>query len=233
MYLRAHPFLVKIYIYLIILIDIGNGFWYNNFMIFEILLSVFLVGISLAMDAFAVSICNGMIYQDLDKKKTIFMPLVFGLFQAIMPILGFYLGLLFIDKIEAFDHWVAFALLLIIGGKMIFDAIKELRSPQTEITPKKFSIAEVLLQGVATSIDALAVGFSLNTILSGVEDVQLWAWVSVLIIGVVTFAISLGGVFIGKKVGKLFRKKASVAEIIGGVVLILIGVKIVLESYFA
>ena len=202
-------------------------------MIFGIFLSVFLSGISLSMDAFAVSICNGMIYQDLDKKKTVFMPLVYGIFQAIMPIIGFYVGLLFIDKIAAFDHWIAFGLLLVIGGKMVYDGINELRSPESEITPKKFSITEVLLQGVATSIDALAVGFSLNTMLSGVTNVQLWAWMSVLLIGLITFTISLCGVFIGKKVGKLFQKKASVAEIIGGAVLILIGIKIVLESYLA
>ncbi len=193
-------------------------------MIFGIVISVFLSGISLSMDAFAVSICNGMVYSNLDRKKTLFMPFIYGLFQALMPIIGFYIGLLFID-------WVAFALLVAIGGKMIYDGINELRSPEEEIQPKQFSVTEVLLQGVATSIDALAVGFSLNTMLSGVSDVQLWAWLSVLLIGLTTFAITFVGVIIGKKVGKLFQKKASVAEIVGGAVLVLIAIKIVIESY--
>ena len=144
-------------------------------MIFGIVISVFLSGISLSMDAFAVSICNGMVYSNLDRKKTLFMPFIYGLFQALMPIIGFYIGLLFIEQIEAYDHWVAFA------------------------------VTEVLLQGVATSIDALAVGFSLNTMLSGVSDVQLWAWLSVLLIGLTTFEITFVVLIIGKKVGKLFQ----------------------------
>lgn len=200
-------------------------------MIWSVLLSIVLSGISLAMDAFAVSICDGMVYRNLNKRKGITIPLTFGIFQALMPIIGFYLGMLFLEQIEAFDHWIAFALLVIIGGKMVFDGIKELKSPEEELKPKKFSYPEVLVQGVATSIDALAVGFSLNAMLASVGNVQVWAWISVCIIGIITFAISLGGLLIGVKVGKLFRKKASVAEIIGGAVLILIAVKIVLESY--
>lgn len=200
-------------------------------MVFSVLLSVILSGISLAMDAFAVSICDGMVYRNLNKSKGVTIPLTFGVFQAVMPIIGFYLGMLFLDRIEAFDHWIAFVLLVVIGGKMIYDGIKELKSPQEELKPKRYSYPEVLVQGVATSIDALAVGFSLNAMLASMGNVQLWAWISVCIIGVITFAISLGGLLIGVKVGKLFRKKACVAEIIGGAVLILIAVKIVLESY--
>lgn len=200
-------------------------------MTFGIILQILLSGASLSMDAFAVSICDGMVYRDLNKPKTAAIPVTFGLFQALMPIIGFYVGMAFMQYIEAFDHWLAFAILLIIGGKMIFDGAREMRSPEEELKPKQFSFAEVLVQGVATSIDALAVGFSLNTMLSGVGNVQLWAWISVAIIGVITFTISLFGVTIGVRVGKLFRKKASVAEIIGGAILILIAVKIVLQSY--
>lgn len=200
-------------------------------MTFGIILQILLSGASLSMDAFAVSICDGMVYRDLNKPKTAAIPVTFGLFQALMPIIGFYVGMAFMQYIEAFDHWLAFAILLIIGGKMIFDGAREMRSPEEELKPKQFSFAEVLVQGVATSIDALAVGFSLNTMLSGVGNVQLWAWISVAIIGVITFTISLFGVTIGVRVGKLFRKKASVAEIIGGAVLILLAVKIVLQSY--
>ena len=202
-------------------------------MTFVIMLSVILSGISLAMDAFAVSICDGMVYQRLTKRKALFMPLTFGFFQAVMPIIGFYIGTAFqqIDAFDAVDHWIAFALLAIIGGKMIFDGTKDLRAAEDELKPKLFSIEEVLIQGVATSIDALFVGFSLNTMLAGVDSVALWAWISVLIIGVITFIISLFGVIIGIKVGKLFRKKANVAEIIGGAVLLLIAVKMVLSGY--
>ncbi len=182
------------------------------------------------MDAFAVSICDGMIYHDLNKRKGVAIPLTFGIFQAVMPIIGFYVGLAFLGYIEAFDHWIAFFLLLIIGGKMVYDGIKELRSPEEELRFKNFSVGEILVQGIATSIDALAVGFSLNAMLSGVSDVQLWAWLSVCLIGLTTFTISLIGLIIGVKVGKLFKKKASVAEIIGGVVLIGIGLKILIEG---
>ena len=197
-----------------------------------ILLSVFLAGVSLAMDAFAVSICDGMVYQNLNKRKGVLIPLTFGLFQAVMPIIGFYVGMAFqrIDVFDKVDHWIAFALLLVIGGKMIFDGIKELRKKDEEVHIKKFSFIEVLVQGIATSIDALFVGFSLNAILEGVNNVQVWAWGSVIAIGIITFAISLVGLVIGIKVGKLFKKKVCVAEIIGGIVLIGIGLKILIEG---
>ena len=199
-------------------------------MTFAILLSIVLSGLSLAMDAFAVSICDGMVYRDLNKRKGMVIPTTFGLFQALMPIIGFYIGLAFSNYIDAFDHWIAFALLLVIGGKMIFDGVKELLTKKEELTPKKFSVVEVLLQGIATSIDALAVGFTLNSMLSGVSNVQLWAWISVGIIGAITFTISLVGLIIGVKFGQLFKKKASVAEIVGGIVLIGIGLKILIEG---
>lgn len=201
-------------------------------MLWSIVLSVVLSGISLSMDAFAVSICDGMVYRNLNKRKAVVMPTTFGIFQAAMPIIGFYIGMAFhqIDAFDAVDHWIAFALLLFIGGKMIFDGARELISKQEELQPKQFSFPEVLVQGVATSIDALFVGFSLNAMLEGVNNVQVWAWISVGIIGVITFAMSLVGVIIGVKVGKLFRKKASIAEIVGGVVLIAIALKILIEG---
>ncbi len=204
-------------------------------MVWGLILTVFLSGISLSMDAFAVSVCDGMVYKNLKKRTAVIIPITFGLFQALMPIIGFYVGLAVMDYIDSFDHWVAFALLVIIGGKMIYDGIRELTSKkEEELKVKNFSFVSVLLQGVATSIDALAVGFSLNGLISnsiGVDNLQLWAWVSVIIIGVTTFIISLVGVVIGVKVGKLFKKKGSIAEIIGGVVLLLIAVKIVLGGY--
>ncbi|MDE6355930.1 MAG: manganese efflux pump MntP family protein [Clostridia bacterium] len=203
-------------------------------MLWTLILSVFLSGVSLSMDAFAVSICDGMIYQNLTKRKAVLIPLTFGVFQAVMPIIGFYISMAFrqIEVFDAVDHWIAFALLLIIGGKMIFDGIKDLiKKEEEELIPKDFSMPTVLVQGVATSIDALFVGFGLNVMLeNAVQNVQLWAWISVAIIGVTTFIIALVGVFLGKTVGKLFKKKAYIAEIIGGVVLMLIAVKILLNG---
>ena len=203
-------------------------------MTFVLFLTIFISGLTLAVDAFAVSVTDGMVYQDLKLRKGILIPVTFGVFQALMPIIGFYIswGLSQFEIIEEVDHWLALILLLIIGGKMIFDGIKELHSSEEEeIKPKQFSFAEVLVQGVATSIDALAVGFTFNVMLEGIPQIQLWAWISVLVIGVTTFAIALSGLFIGIKVVKLFKNKASVAEIIGGIVLILIGIKIVVGAY--
>ena len=192
-----------------------------------LILQIMLIGVSLAMDAFAVSITNGMCYGDLNKGKGATIPLTFGIFQAVMPLAGFFLGTLFIGYIDAFDHYVAFGLLLIIGGKMVLDGIKELRSEDEQIKMKKFSYPEVLLQGVATSIDALAVGISMLS-MTGITNVNVFGFVS--IIGVETFIISLVGLIIGKKIGKLFASKASIAEIIGGLVLIGIGLKILIEG---
>ncbi len=204
-------------------------------MTFALFISIFISGLTLAVDAFAVSVTDGMVYRNLKISKGIFIPLTFGVFQALMPILGFYVSwaLSHFELIEQIDHWIAFILLLIIGGKMIYDGIKELRAPAEQVKPKHFSVTEVLVQGVATSIDALAVGFTFNVMLEGIPDIQLWAWISVLVIGVSTFIISLCGLFIGIKVGQLFKKRACIAEIIGGIVLILIGIKIVVGSYVA
>lgn len=192
-----------------------------------LILEIFLIGVSLSMDAFAVSICDGMIYSDLNKKKGAVMPITFGLFQAAMPLIGFFLGTLFLEYIETYDHWVAFILLLIIGGKMIFDGIKEIRHPDVEIERKKFSVGEVVIQGIATSIDALAVGISMLA-MDGITKITVWGYAA--FIGAITFCISLVGVVIGRKVGKLFKNKASIAEIVGGVVLIAIGLKILIEG---
>lgn len=196
--------------------------------------TIFISGLTLAIDAFAVSVTDGMVYPNLPARRGTSIPLTFGLFQAFMPILGFYIswGLSQIDIIEEVDHWLALTLLAFIGGKMVLDGIKELTSPAEEVKHKKFSYTEVLVQGVATSIDALAVGFTFNIMLEGVKNIQLWAWISVAVIGVSTFVISLIGLIIGKRVGKAFAKKAGVASIIGGIVLILIGIKIVVGSYY-
>lgn len=204
---------------------------------FAIFITVFLAGLSLSVDAFAVSVSDGMVYRNLNKRNGVIIPLTFGLFQAVMPIIGYYIYKLFsgIEAFTQFDHWVGFALLVFIGGKMIFDGIHELIVPEEEITPKKFSFLEVFIQGIATSIDALALGFTLGTGLlqNATGNIDFWAWISVAIIGVTTFIVVTCGTLIGVKVGKLFTKKASVATIIGGVVLLAIAVKIVVGSYVA
>lgn len=200
---------------------------------FALFLTIFISGLTLAVDAFAVSVTDGMVYPNLDKRKAVAIPLTFGLFQAVMPIIGFYisLGLSQIKIIEQVDHWLALIFLTFIGGKMILDGVKELKEAPAKVVRRRFSFSEVLIQGVATSIDALAVGFTFNVMLEGVKSVQLWAWISVTLIGFTTFLISLCGLLIGIKVGGLFKKKASIAQIIGGAVLIIIGIKIVVGSY--
>lgn len=191
------------------------------------ILEIFLIGVSLSMDAFAVSITDGLCYHNLNRKKGVSIPLTFGIFQAVMPTIGFFLGTLFIVYIEQVDHYVAFGLLLIIGGKMVLDGIKEARSEGKEVTLKKFSYPEVFLQGIATSIDALAVGISMLA-MDGITAFTVWWYVG--LIGCVTFAISTCGLLLGVKMGKIFKDKAFIAEIVGGLVLIGIGTKILIEG---
>lgn len=192
-----------------------------------LIIQIILIGLSLSMDAFAVSITDGMCCGNLNRKKALSIPLTFGIFQAGMPLCGYFLGTLFESYIDSFDHYVAFGLLFIIGGKMFLDGIRELRSEQEEVVCRKFSYPEVLLQGIATSIDALAVGLSMLA-MDGIDNINIFGYVS--IIGVITFALSLTGVVIGTKIGKLFRNKACIAEIAGGLVLVCIGLKILIEG---
>lgn len=194
-------------------------------------LEVFLIGIGLAMDAFAVSICDGITITNLNKRKAVVISATFGLMQGIMPIVGFFIGNLFYSYIKNFDHWVAFVLLLIIGGKMLYDGIKGLVKPE-EAKPKVFSFKEVFVQGIATSIDALMIGITLCSVSMGLVDGNGFDWsifVEAGIIIVVTFIISIIGVLLGGGINHLLKGKYSIAEIIGGVILIGIGVKVVLD----
>ena len=201
--------------------------YYNISHMWFLVLQIALIGVSLAMDAFAVSITDGMCYSKLNKRKAVTIPLTFGIFQAAMPLGGFFLASLFDKYIDAFDHYIAFFLLLVIGGKMIFDGIKELRAEEGEVKVKQFRYVEVLVQGIATSIDALAVGITLKA-MNGITNMNVFFFVG--LIGVVTFIISLVGVIVGMKIGKLFKNKTGVAEIIGGLVLVGIGLKILIEG---
>ncbi len=202
-------------------------------MTWVLILEVFLIGLSLSVDAFAVSVTDGLCNHNLTKKKGITIPLVFGIFQAVMPIIGYFiaygLGQVFSEIFDAVDHWIAFVLLLVIGGKMILDAVKELRSPEEEMKCKKYSFPEVLLQGVATSIDALFIGVTFAAT-DGFKDSIPNVLISALIIGCTTFIISLAGLLAGVKVGNVLKNKVGITEIIGGLVLIGIGLKILIQG---
>lgn len=182
-------------------------------------ITVFLTGIGLSMDAFAVAICKGLKMQKLNYKQMGLIALFFGGFQAFMPFIGWTLGHSFKDYIESFDHWVAFALLAFIGGKMIYEAFKDDDDDECD----SFDVKELLIMAVATSIDAMAAGIAFA--IDGIDTVTSILW-AVLVIGVTTFVLSAFGVFIGHKFGAVYKSKA---ELAGGIILILIGAKILLE----
>lgn len=175
-----------------------------------------LLGVGLSMDAFAVSVCKGLATRRPSLKNMAACGLWFGGFQALMPLIGFYLGSLFAEAIEAVDHWVALILLVVIGLNMIREAV----SGEEEHADADFSVRTMLTMAIATSIDALAVGISLA--MSG--GVQIWS--AIAIIGVTTCLLSMLGVKLGSVFGDRFGKKAQIA---GGVILILLGLKILLE----
>ena len=182
---------------------------------------LFLLAVGLSMDAFAVSVCKGLAMKKATLKAEATCGLWFGGFQALMPTIGFFLGALFADAIEAFDHWVAFALLAIIGINMLKEALE--KKDETGDNPEKdadLSVKTMFLMAVATSIDALAVGISLAM----VGSVNIW--LAAAFIGICTCLLSALGVKIGNVFGSRYEKKA---ELAGGVILILLGVKILLE----
>ena len=208
-------------------------------MTWEIIANIILFGIALAMDAFAVSITDGLIYKDIDKKKIFFIATTFGIMQGLMPLVGYFaveiVSLIVgssgsTEAIKIFGiviTWVSFGLLLFIGVKMLIEGIVEIRKPLEEKKDKLFSIKEVLIMGVATAIDAMAVGVSLHAGLS--NNATIWLHVS--IICVITFAISLVGLFLGKQILKLLKGKTEITVIIGGCILILLAVWVVVSHY--
>ncbi len=181
---------------------------------------IFMIGVGLSMDAFAVSICKGLNMRKLDKIQTLIIALFFGGFQALMPFIGWLLGKQFESYITSFDHWIAFILLAFIGGKMIWDVLKGGEEETTEGSGEAaLDIKELFMLAIATSIDALAVGISFAFLQVNITS-------AITIIGCTTFVISAAGVFIGHKFGNKYEDKASLA---GGIILILIGLKILLE----
>ena len=176
------------------------------------------LAVGLSMDAFAVSVCKGLGMTKSSVKGGLLCGLWFGGFQALMPLIGYYLGTLFIDAISAIDHWIAFALLALIGINMLREALS--KDEDGETPDADLSVKTMFILAVATSIDALAVGISLA--MAGVGSI----WLAVLLIGVTTFVLSAIGVRVGNVFGSRYEKKA---ETVGGVILILLGVKILLE----
>ena len=182
--------------------------------------TLFLIGVGLAMDAFAVSICKGLAMRKVKVRQAAIIGLFFGGFQALMPLLGWLLGSQFEKYIKSIDHWIAFVLLGIIGGKMLIEAIKgEEEEEECNNEDEPLDIKEMFILAIATSIDALAVGITFAFLSYPIGP-------SVVIIGVTTFVISVAGVYIGNFFGSRFKKKA---EIAGGIILIGIGIKILLE----
>lgn len=180
---------------------------------------LFLIGVGLSMDAFAVSICKGLGMSRLNMRQAAVISLFFGGFQALMPLIGWALGSQLTDFITPIDHWIAFGLLAFVGGKMLWDAFHEDDEDEGVQTDEKLDLKELLMLAIATSIDALAVGITFAFL-------QVAIVPSIAIIGLTTFVISFAGVAVGHFFGARFEKPAT---IVGGVVLILIGVKILLE----
>lgn len=180
---------------------------------------LFLIGVGLSMDAFAVSICKGLGMSRLSMRQAAVISLFFGGFQALMPLIGWALGSQLTDFITPIDHWIAFGLLAFVGGKMLWDAFHEDDEDEGVQADEKLDLKELLMLAIATSIDALAVGITFAFL-------QVAIVPSITIIGLTTFVISFAGVAVGHFFGARFEKPAT---IVGGVVLILIGVKILLE----
>lgn len=180
------------------------------------IIEILLLAVSLAMDAFAVSICKGLSMKKINWKKAIIIGLYFGIFQALMPAIGYFLGSTFESFVNNIDHWIAFILLFLIGGNMIKEAFSK---EEKENCNDNVDFKTMIVLAIATSIDALAVGITFAFL-----NVNLI--ISAILIGIITFIISLIGVKIGNKFGSKYENKA---EFFGGFVLILIGAKILLE----
>ena len=208
-------------------------------MTFEILIQIICLGIGLSMDAFSVALVDGLTMKDITKKRSFYIAFAFGFMQALMPLIGFWL--VEIVEIIAGDIageqagiiagkivvWLAFVLLLIVGGKMLIESIIEMNKPKEEKKERLFSIKEVIFYGFATAVDALAAGVAMHADLSNIYTV----WLHVSMILVLTFSISLVGLFLGKQIIKLLKGKYEISGIIGGIILILLAVWVVLSHY--
>ena len=177
-----------------------------------------LIGVGLSMDAFAVSVCKGLNMRKVNKVHSFVIALFFGGFQAIMPLTGWLLGRQFEQYITAIDHWIAFGLLAFLGVKMVVDSCKK-EEEEIHKTESRLDLKELFVMAVATSIDALAVGITFAFLNVNIV-------LAITVIGCTTFVLSIAGVFIGNIFGSRYKNKA---ELAGGVILVLIGVKILVE----
>lgn len=186
-------------------------------------ITILFIGVGLAMDACAVSLAKGMsLDKDKVKKYALILALAFGFFQALMPAIGYFAGSHFADYIQSIDHWIAFILLSLIGINMIKEGKEEKEEKEDEVKIHFISFKDILLLAIATSIDALAVGVSFAFL-----KVNLFE--AVITIGITTFVLSFICVLFGKTLGNLFEKYA---EYMGGSILILLGIKILIEHLF-
>ena len=185
-----------------------------------LVIELFLLGVGLSMDAFAVSVCKGLGMKKLNKKQALIIGLYFGGFQALMPFVGWLLGSQFQKYITSIDHWIAFILLGFIGGKMMIEAVREWNEEEVvDVMDAPIDHKNMLVLAVATSIDALAVGITFAFL--GTPIVE-----AITIIGITTMVISIAGVVVGSFFGSRYKSKA---EFIGGLILVLLGLKILLE----
>ena len=185
-----------------------------------LVIELFLLGVGLSMDAFAVSVCKGLGMRKLNKTQALIIGLYFGGFQALMPFVGWLLGSQFQKYITSIDHWIAFILLGFIGGKMMIEAVREWNEEEVvDVMDAPTDHKNMLVLAVATSIDALAVGITFAFL--GTPIVE-----AITIIGITTMVISIAGVVVGNFFGSRYKSKA---EFIGGLILVLLGLKILLE----
>ena len=204
-----------------------------------IILQIILLGIGLSMDAFSVALVDGLTMRGINKKRSFFIAGSFGVMQALMPLIGFWLVEL-VERIAGdvagakageiaatIVVWLAFVLLLFVGAKMLIESIFELKKPIEKKEVKEFSYKNVLIYSVLTAIDALAAGVALHAGMSNTVTV----WLHVSIIMVITFSISLVGLFLGKQVLKLLKGKPEISGIIGGIILILLALWVILSHY--
>lgn len=188
--------------------------------IMALFVELFLLGVGLSMDAFAVSVCKGLGMRKLDKKQALIIGLYFGGFQALMPLIGWLLGSQFQQYITSIDHWIAFILLGFIGGKMMVEAVREWNEEETvEVMDAPIDHKNMFVLAIATSIDALAVGITFAFLNTPIIE-------AITIIGITTMVLSIIGVIVGNFFGSRYKSKA---EFIGGLILVLLGLKILLE----
>ena len=178
-------------------------------------ITVLLIALGLAMDSFSVAIANGLATKTFQATKALKIAVFFGFFQGIMPVIGWLAGVHVIDLIADYDHWIAFFLLAFIGARMIYESIKK----ESDTLVASLSIKVLLVLSIATSIDALAVGLSLSLL-------QVSIIIPAIVTGVVTFSLSFFGVYIGGKFGRVLKSRV---ESLGGIILVVIGLKILLE----